>query len=480
MGPHSVILITFALYLVLLISIGYWGEKKYSKTYEDFIAAGKKLGAWVTAISASASSESAWVMLGLSGLGYSKGFAGYWAAFACIIGYFVNALFIMVRMRKMSGELDAYTLSDFIERRVNDRSHTLRIISALIITFFMLTYVVAQFVGSGKNLAGMEIVSYRGGVLVGAVIITVYILMGGYAAVSVTDLIQGLLMAVVMIVFPVIAVFKAGGIAKLIETLSLQNLTSLTAGEGLTLGAIGFIIGTLGISLGYPGMPHVVIRFITVRDAEEAKRAAFISMTWGVLVLFGSVTLGIAARALFPGLPDPEKALPQFTTTYLHPVLAGIVLSAVTAAIMSTADSQLMYAATAIVNDLWLRVKKSVNVPRERLVLITRVVIAFMALISLILALLGEKYIYGFVLYAWGALGAAFTPIVLLSLYSKSFNKWGALSSLIVGPLVTVLWYNIDVLHNAIYELVPAFLLSYISAVLVSKLTGGERVTTGG
>ncbi len=466
----TAILITFVAYLILLLSIGYWSDRKFSKTYGDFITAGKSLGAWVTAISASASSESAWVMLGLSGMGYSEGLAAYWAAFACIIGYFINALWVMVKLRKMSAQLNSYTISDFIESRLWDKGHTLRIISAVIIAFFMLTYVVAQFVGSGKTISGMGIASYTQGVLIGGIIITIYVLLGGYAAVAYTDLIQGLLMAAVMITFPILAIIKAGGVGSLVKTLADQGLLSLTGKHGSTLAGIGFIIGTLGISLGYPGMPHVIIRFITVKDAKEAKRAAFISMTWAIIVLFGSVTLGIAARTLFPALADAERALPTFTVTYLHPVLAGIVLSAITAAIMSTADSQLMYAATAIVNDLWLRLKKK-PVPERNLVKLTRLIIAVMALLALILALLKEKFIYGFVLYAWSALGAAFTPIILLSLYWKRYTKWGALASLISGPVVTVIWHNIPVLKNAIYELVPAFLISLILSIIVSLLT---------
>ena len=469
---HSVaIMVTFVVYLIVLLLIGYWGDRKFSRSYRDFVTAGKSLGAWVTAISASASSESAWVMLGLSGMGYTKGLAAYWAAFACIIGYFVNALWVMAKLRKMSGQFDSYTVSDFIESRLFDRGHTLRIISAIIISVFMLSYVIAQFVGSGKTISGMGITSYTNGVLIGGIIITAYVLLGGYAAVAFTDLLQGLLMAAVMITFPVLAVIEAGGIGNLTRTLHSLNLLSLNGSTGLTMAGVGFILGTLGISLGYPGMPHVIVRFITVRDIKEAKRAAFISITWAILVLFGSVTLGIAARVLFPGLEDAERALPTFTVTYLPPVLAGIVLSAITAAIMSTADSQLMYASTAVVNDLWLKLKKNVSISERKLVRSTRIVIGIMALLALLIALYEEKYIYGFVLYAWSALGAAFTPIILLSLYWKRYTRWGALASLISGPLVTVIWHNVPLLSKAIYELVPAFLVSLILSVVVSLLT---------
>ncbi len=486
MNPHSAaVFVTFVFYLIVLLGIGYWADRKFSKSFTDFVAAGKTLGAWVTAISASASSESAWVMLGLSGLGYSKGLAGYWAALACILGYFFNAMWVMVPLRSMSGRLGSLTLSDFIEDRLQDDSHMLRVISAVVIAFFMLTYVIAQFTGSGKTMEGMGIMPYRWGVIVGGVIIAIYVLMGGYAAVSVTDLVQGLLMAFVMLFFPVIAVIKAGGIGRLVEFLGSQGLLSLAPKDLAMWGAIGYVVGTLGISLGYPGMPHVVVRFITVRDTKEARRAAFISITWAILVLFGSVTLGIAVRYLLPSLSDPEHALPSFAREFFHPILAGVLLSAITAAIMSTADSQLMYSATAVVNDLWWKLRGKFQgvvteeeIDPKTLVLYTRYVIATMALISMIIALFRARFIYTFVLYAWSALGAAFSPIIILSLYWKGFNRWGALASLIVGPVVTVIWHNVSILKGAIYELVPAFFLSLISGCVVSILTGKAKGVT--
>jgi sodium/proline symporter len=462
--------------LVLLLGIGLWGEKKFSGSYRGFVAAGKSLGAWVTAISAAASSESAWVMLGLSGVGYSKGIAGYWSAFACILGYFFNALWIMVPLRKMSGRLGSLTLSDFMESRLGDKSHLLRMVSAAVIAFFMLTYVIAQFTGSGKTLEGMHIFSYQGGVVVGGLIIAVYVLMGGYAAVSVTDLVQGLLMATVMILFPIYAFVKVGGIAPLVNFLDKEGLLTLT-GKDLTFwGSLGFVVGALGISLGYPGMPHVVVRFITVRDEKEARRAALISITWAIFVLFGSVSLGIATRVLIPGLSDPEQALPNFARQFLHPVIAGVVLSAITAAIMSTADSQLMYSATTIVNDLWWRLKgeRLDEKNSKKFVLYTRLVIAVMAYYAMALALFKARFIYSFVLYAWSALGAAFSPILIYSLYWRKFNRWGALASMITGPLVTVIWHNIPKLASTIYELVPAFIFSMVVGWFFSIITEEE------
>ncbi|RKZ35153.1 hypothetical protein DRQ33_00410 [bacterium] len=466
MGDNIAIISTFVFYLVLLLGIGYWGEKKFGKTYKGFVAAGKGLGAWTSAISAATSGESAWVMLGLAGLGYSKGIPGYWAAIACSLGFIFNSFFITRQLRKATEDPDILTLSDYIEKRTGDRKHILRTIGGIIIIIFMLAYVVGQFTGSGKNMAGMGITTYTGGVLIGAIIIGIYVLMGGYAAVCLTDLVQGILMAVVMIGFPIFAIIKAGGFGAIFSFLNANNIASFIPAEG----ALGFIIGTLGIALGYPGMPHIVVRYITVRDEREARRSAWIFSIWGIIVFFGSVTLGIVTRVLLPELADKEYALPQFAVNFVHPILAGVVLSAVTAAMMSTADSQLIYSATTLVNDFWIKITKKSVKPRTA-VWITRALIGILTIIAMIIALFNIRTIYSFVLYAWSALGSAFGPVVILSLFWKRFNRWGALTSLILGPIITVVWYNVPALKSIVYELIPAFGISLIGAILVTLLT---------
>lgn len=474
MGGNVSLIITFVLYLIALLGIGYLAEKRFSKSYEDFIAGGKSFGAWVTAISSSASAESAWVMLGLSGIGYAKGISAYWAAIGCIIGYFINALFIMVPLNRRSRELGSLNLEDFVEDSTNDKSHILRIISAIIIVVFMTSYVVAQFTGAGKTMAGIGISSYKWGVIIGGLIIGIYVVMGGYASVSWTDLLQGLLMALIMLTLPVYAVIKAGGPENIIHNLSGLGLSSFTHDAK---GAIlwGFIIMNLGIALGYPGMPHVVMRYITARDEKETKKAAIISVIWGIVVFFGSTTLGIAGRVLLPNLKDAEHVLPAFTKGFLHPVIAGVVLSAITAAIMSTADSQLMYAATALIHDFYKKISKR-EMDTKELVSITRLIIVGLTLLAMIFALSNVRQIYSYVLnFAWSAMGASFGPIIFLALYYKDFNKWGALASLITGSVFTVVWSMLGLSERIIYVLIPAFFLSLLLGFLFSILTGGRK-----
>jgi sodium/proline symporter len=478
------VLITFAAYLVLLVVIGMLGERRHSKSYKDFVSADKSLGGLATALSAAASSESVWVMLGLSGLGYWKGVAALWAAIGCVIGFLFNALFITVQLRRESARLGSLTVSDYIEDRLGDRSKILRLVSAILISFFMVCYVVAQFSGAGKLFSGMDLLGegtpYEVGVLIGAGIVTLYMFMGGYAAVCWTDTVQGILMFLVMLGLPILALVEVGGFSGISEVLGPLGLLSMSGAEGLSWAALGFIVGQLGIGLGYPGMPHMIVRYITVRDDVEARRAAYISVVWSVVVLFGSTTLGITVRALYPELAVTDKeaealVLPHFCRMHLHPLLTGVVLSAVTAAIMSTADSQLMYAATSLVNDLWLKVRKGPPPSEKTLVWTTRFAVLGLALVAMGFALFNIPLIYTFVLFAWGGLGSAFGPVIILSLYWRGLTRWGALASFILGPLTVVVWHYIPTLSTAVYELIPGFAVSFVAAVVVSLLTADER-----
>jgi len=477
------VLITFVAYLVLLIVIGRLGERKHGSSYDDFVAGDKKMGPISTALSSAASSESVWVMLGLSGLGYWKGVAAYWAALGCVVGFVFNGIFVMVQLRRESARLGSITISDYIEDRLGDKSGLLRVLSAVLISFFMLSYVVAQFTGAGDLFVGMELAGedtpYWLGVVIGAVIIALYMVMGGYAAVCWTDTVQGFLMFLVMLTLPVLAVVKADGFSGIAEVLGPLGLLHLDGPEGVSWAVVGFMVGQLGIAIGYPGMPHMIVRYITVADDRSARQAAWISIGWGAVVLFGSVTIGLAVRAIAPELATDHKAaeqlvIPFVCREYLPPLLTGIVLSAVTAAIMSTADSQLMYAATSFVNDFWLKLSGDKEVDPKRLIRITRIILFAMTGVALGVALMKVRLIYTFVLFAWGALGSAFTPIILLSLYWKRLTKWGALASLFTGPAVIFYWYPHPTLHDAVYELIPAAALSTVAAVVVSLLTKPE------
>lgn len=464
------IIVTFSVYLLLLIVVGWLGERRHGGSYAGFVSAGKTMGPLTTAISAAASSESAWALLGLSGLGYAKGAAGYWAAGGTVLGFLTSGLLLARRIKRRSEVTGALTFTDMLAARTGESS-AVRILATVIIAFFLEIYVVSQFAGAGKQMASMQLMSYEMGVLVGAVIIGIYVLLGGYAAVCWTDTIQGLLMALMMLIFPVVAVVMAGPGA-IADNLATTDGGLWIGGEVLAWSAIGFAVGQLAIGLGHFGMPHYLVRFITVGSERQAQRAVWIAVGWSSVVLFGAVTLGIAGRVLLPGLKDPEHILGVFTGTYFHPVIAGVVLAAVTAAIMSTADSQLMLAATAIINNLHIRLTGR-EIEDRRKVRLSRLVIAVLTTIALVLALRDIPVIYTMVLLAWGALGAAFGPPVILGLYWPRFNRAGALASMIVGPTVVIVW-KLGGLSPILYELVPGFVVSMIAAISASYLTHAD------
>ncbi len=498
---HVSMLATFLGYLILLLIIGYLGDRKHSGSFEGFVAADKSLGAWTTALSSAASSESAWAMVGLSGLGFFFGLPALWAAVGCIVGFIVNALFIIVQLRRDSARVGAITLSGYIEFKLGDRSRMLRMVSALLITFFMAVYVVAQFVAAGRILQEMEVLgpgtTYQTAVLVGAVVLGFYIFLGGYAAVCWTDSVQGVLMFVVMLALPLYALYLGGGPGEVWASLSAQA----AAGNGAELlgwGAGGFFFAQMAIGVGYQGMPHMIIRYITVKDDVAAKVSAIISVVWGAIALTGSTLLGVICRGLYPldasgcsaaGMCAPtqkaaETILSFFTLANLHPALAGLVLAAISAAIMSTADSQLMYAATALVNDLFMRLWPR-PLGRRQAVWLTRGVIIALTAAAAAVAMQEVKVIYTFVLFAWGALGSAFTPLILLSLYWRRLTRWGALAAIIAGPATVIVWHLEGVktvlaaldasLYSGAFELIPGCLVSTLAAVVVSLLTPGSR-----
>jgi len=477
MEPNTVVIITFAGYLVLLLAIGWWGERRFGKGYAGFVAADHSLGAWVTAISAAASSESAWVMLGLSGLGWKHGLGAYWAAGGCAFGFIITSLWVVRQLRASAGRYKVLTLGDYFAEHLgagNPRAKSsLRVVSSLLICFFLTVYVVAQFTGAGKQMNEMGLMSYSGGVLIGAAIVGIYVLLGGYAAVCWTDTIQGLLMGAVMLILPAYGLIKAGGFAAIGEMLQANNIGSFwVGGQGPTSEAIGFALTYFGFSLGYPGMPHSVIRYITVKDQKEASRAAWIGAIYGTLILFGSASFGLIARAFVTTLTDHEGVLPAFTSGHMPPIIGGVILAAVSAAMMSTADSQLMVSATSLIHDIWYKViRRRQETPADRrMVISTRVILGVMTLAALALALMKPRVIDTIVLFAWGCLGSAFSPVILLSIYWRRFTWQGALGAMVTGPLFIVIWQGAG-FNSIVHGLIPGTLVSTFAAILLSLLS---------
>ncbi len=413
----------FILYLISLFILGIV-TVRFTKTLEDFVLGGRKLGSWIIALSEKASDFSAWLLIGLPGQAFKMGLGAVWAAIGCFIGSLFNWLVIATPLRKLSEKYNALTLPDYFESKFEDRTRILRITSFILIILFFTFYISAQIVGGGKVLSSAFGIKPFYGMLIG--IITFYTMLGGFFAVAITDFIQALLMVTALIIIPIAGIIHLGGFEGFAhKAVSAKNFAfSLSGGEKEFMAMfLSVIIGGLAIGLGYPGQPHILARYMAIKSSKEIKKATVISMTWTFFSLTGAVMMGIVGIPLLAGkLQDPEHITSMLAKTLLHPWIAGIIISAAVSAIMSTADSQLLVVTSSFVEDIY---KKMIN-PQEsqkKLVLYSRILTFFIGLIAFVLALKAQRLVYWLVLYAWGGLAASFGPAVIMSiLWKKQIN----------------------------------------------------------
>ncbi|MBT8071091.1 MAG: sodium/proline symporter, partial [Gammaproteobacteria bacterium] len=346
----NILIITLILYQLLLLSIGWWASRRTTDN-EDFYLGGRKLGAAVAALSASASSSSAWSLLGVSGAAYAWGLPAIWLIPSTLLGFFINWYWVAPRMWQQSRDNDALTLTEFLAGPLGDpaRKSIMRI-GASVILFSFTFYVAAQFQAAGNTFAGALDMDPKLAIALGAAIVLAYVMLGGFWAASITDSLQGILMAVSAVVLPVTALIAIGGPGALLASLDTDGLSAITLWtrqDSLAAG-IGFVIGLAGIGLGYPGQPHVVNRFMAMEDRKAIPTARLIAISWAVAIYTGMVLLGWCGRILVSALGDGEQVLFALATLLLPSILAGIMVSAILSAIMSTADSQLLVAASSV------------------------------------------------------------------------------------------------------------------------------------
>lgn len=434
--------VVMVLYLFVLLAIG-WLAGRRTHGGDDFHLAGRSLGAWSAGISSTASSESGWVTLGAVGMTYAYGVSGLWFAPGCLLGYLVNVYIVAPRLRRLSSDQDSVTLTDVITRRWGDPKNVLRITATTIILLCMMIYVASQMTAAGKAFAttlNLGSSGYSWGVIIGAVVITVVTLMGGFRAVAWTDLFQGLLVAAGVVLLPLYAVARLGGFGALFQGLAAIDPDLLSVGGGRMGPAFwGFIVGELGIGLGYPGMPHVVTRYMAARNDREVRRLRVIAMLWGVAVFYGAGLAGLAGRVMLPNLADGETALIAMALKLAPPVVAGLLLAAVISAVLSTVSSQLLVAASAVSYDI---VEGAMNLEQDdrRSLVLGRWTVAVVGLLGVLIALRGETMVFWFVLFAWSGLGASFAPLTLMALRPRLINRFGAFSCMLTGTGVTVIW----------------------------------------
>ena len=459
MSADFALITTLIAYKVGLVLVGLWAQRR-TQTGADFFLGGRQLGPWVAAISASASSSSVWTLLGVSGAAYAWGLGAVWLFPACVGGFVLNWVVLAPALRRVSEKTGALTVTELLARD----HRGLRAVASIIVLGSLCTYVAAQFLGAGKTFNETFGWSVEHSILLGGGIVVLYTMLGGFWAVSVTDTIQGLLMAATSVVLPVAAVAAVG-----VDSLFVggpDGFDSLTRNMTPSA-AVGFVAGTLGIGLGYPGQPHVVNRFMALRDAASLARARTIALAWAVIVYAGMLVLGWAGRALLPSLADGEVIFVAATNALFPPVVSGIMLAAVLSAIMSTADSQLLVAASAVTHDLGF----NFGLGRGRVVVSARLVIFAISMAAIVAALFGPSGIFNRVLFAWSAMGAAFGPLLLVTVLRGPVRPRWSMTAMLAGFVLSVGAYSFPQTKGGIVERVVPFVVALVIAGIGSKLT---------
>ncbi len=463
----------FAAYLLLILGIGVVSARFSSRGLSEFFVAGRRMHRFVVALSAVVSGRSAWLLLGVTGMAYTIGASALWAAAGYTIVEGLLFLFYAPRIRRFAGRYDCITLPDFFAARFDDEDGRLRLAIAAIFTAFLVAYVSAQFVGGGKAISASFGLSPGLGIALTAGFVLGYTILGGFLAVSLTDTLQGVLMLAALLGLPLLVALDMGGAGAVVAELRAFDPTAL---DPLALSA-GALIGFLGIGLGSPGNPHIVIRYVSMDDPRQFRYAAAVGTAWNALMAVGAVAIGLLGRLYVPeveALPaaDPENLFPALAEAYLPGVLFGVVVAAIFAAIMSTADSQLLVMASTVVRDVYEQVwRKGEALAQDTLVLASRGVVAGLVVLALALGLLAEELVFWLVLFAWAGLGAAFGPTSILAVFWRGTTRPGVLAGMVAGAATAVAWYLTPALRAAIYELVPAFAVGTLVTVVVSRLT---------
>ena len=467
--------ITFVLYIVILIAIGVITYLR-AKSYSDYTLAGRSNNKWVTAISAESSDMSGWLLMGLPGAAYAAGFASIWIMIGLIFDTMFNWIFVANRLRVATEVYNVYSITEYFEKRVNDKSGTVAIVSGVAIIIFMIINASAEIIGSGKLLNATFGLDYSVGIVVGLVIVVMYTFLGGYMAVSWSNLFQGSIMFFALLFVPIAVLLKVGGITPTVESLFLKdpNFFLFLNGETELLPSLSIILGGLSVGLCYFGMVHVLTCFMSIKDSSEIKDSTFIATTWVSISTLGAVAVGMIGAYLFPEISDPEQIFFAMGKDYFPPYMLGLFAAAVMAAILSSVSAYVIVAAAAFGANI---VKKHAkNVDESKIVNLERIAVVVISLLAFLMSLKSDL-VFAVALLAAAGLGASFGPLVLFCLYSKNVNKTGAVTSIIVGLVTVIAWYYSG-MSAYIYELVPGFAASCVALVIGTKISGGADEET--
>jgi SSS family solute:Na+ symporter/sodium/proline symporter len=461
-----------------MLGIGFYAYKKSTSDVSGYMLGGRNLSPSVTALSAGASDMSGWMLMGLPGAMYLSGLSSAWIGIGLIIGAYLNYLIVAPRLRTYT-ELanDSITLPDFFENRFNDDKRILRVISSIVIIVFFTLYTSSGVVAGGKLFESSFGMSYELGLYVTAGVVVIYTLFGGFLAVSLTDFVQGCIMFLALVLVPVVVLTEVGGLSNAIDTVEQLNPTLLSFASGVSI--LG-VISAMAWGLGYFGQPHIIVRFMAIRSVKDLPIARRIGMSWMIVSLIGALATGFVGVVYVNQtgieLKDAETIFILLSQVLFHPLIAGFLLAAILAAIMSTISSQLLVTSSSLTEDIY-KAFLNQQASQEKLVLVGRISVLVVALLAIFLAYDRESSILSLVSNAWAGFGAAFGPVVILSLYWSRMTKQGALAGIISGAATVLLWIYLPVtvngqsLSSLMYEIVPGFIIASIAIVVVSYLS---------
>jgi SSS family solute:Na+ symporter len=472
------VLISLAAYFLLMLGIGVYAWRKTAADTEGYLLAGRGLSPAVTALSAGASDMSGWLLLGLPGALYASGLVEAWIAIGLFAGALTNWIVVAPRLRRQTEALgDALTIPEFLGNRFPEKAVPLRLTSAIIVVVFFTVYTAAGMVGGGKLFEMAFGGQYMTGIWVTAGVVLVYTMIGGFLAVSLTDFVQGIIMFAALVIMPLVILFGSGDP---LTAVPQEGFLSLT--HGLT--AIGWL-SAVTWGLGYFGQPHIIVRFMAIRSADEIPRARNIAMAWMGVCLLGAIGVGLAGRAYIEGngiaLEDPETVFILLANLLFHPLVTGFLYAALLAAIMSTISSQLLVSSSSLTEDFYrLFLRKAAG--EKEAVMVGRLSVLLVSLMGIAIAADPDSQVLGLVAHAWAGFGAAFGPMIVLALTWKRMTGAGAVAGLVTGAAVVIAWIALGwdqafLGGPGVYEILPGFVASWLAIVLVSRATAPSAAT---
>ena len=474
MSNEEVRVLTMFVYMGICLALGAIAWRR-TQSLGDYILGGRSLGSWVTALSAQATDMSGWLLMGLPGLAYASGFDGVWLLLGLVLGTWANWRWVAAPLREATERLsDSLTLPDYFENRFADGRHALRTLSAVFILVFFVFYTSSGFVAAGRLFESVFSLSYHNALLLGSIAMLAYVYLGGFLAVSWSDVLQGSLMFFALVWVAAVGISLSGGLSETfsgLASLDASLLDPFAADGGERLGWIG-ILSLLAWGLGYAGQPHILARFMAARSASHLHVARQVAMAWVLIVLAASVMVGLSGRLIYP-VPlegaDTEKIFIEMASTFLSPTLAGICLAGVMAAIMSTAAAQLLVASSALSKDFYAVLKPDAT--PQQLLRSGRLAVLAIALLALWIAWDPGSRVLDLVAWAWAGFGAAFGPTVILSLYLQGMTRNAALIGILTGGVTVILWPQLVGFGGIfeIYELLPGFVLSALAIILITR-----------